>query len=392
MKKIITALLMLIVTLPAFCQDMFTPVLEQIEMNSTTLKAYKEQMDARKLENKTGLAPANPEVEFGYLWSDPSSVGARKDVSVSQTFDFPTVYSQRSKLSNLKNNSAEYEYRTQRMELLLSAKNLLIELVYCNSLAAMYEGYLENCSKIADSYERMKELGDASRIEYNKAVLNYTNISNEVQRINLERSRILSELTRLNGGEPVAFDCASYDSAALPADFDSWYEVAEAENPALRYLKSEAEVSSKEVSLAKSGNLPKFSAGYMGEFVTGNTFQGVTVGVSIPLWENRNKVKQAKAAAQASAIEAEDAKMQYYNGLKELYAQALGLQANVQNYNQAFEQSGNSELLYTAYSKGEISLLTYLLEMEYYFTAYDSLLQTQRDFELAVARLNAAML
>ncbi len=382
---------MLIVALPAFCQDIFTPVLDQIESNSTTLKAYKEQTDALKLENKTGLVPANPEVEFGYLWGNPSAIGSRKDVSVTQTFDFPTVYSQRNKLSDLRNNSAEYQYRAQRMELLLSAKNLLIELVYYNALAAVYEEYLENCAKIADSYERMKDLGDANLIEYNKAVLNYTNINNEVQRINLERGRILSELTRLNGGEPVAFDCACYDTAALPADFESWYETAEAANPALEYLKSEVEVSNKEVSLAKSGNLPKFSAGYMGEFVTGDTFQGVTVGVSIPLWENRNRVKQAKAAAQASAYMAEDAKMQYYNGLKELYAQAVGLQANVQSYNEVFARSDNSDLLYTAFSKGEISLLTYLLEMEYYFTAYDNRLQAQRDLELALARLNAAM-
>lgn len=392
MRTIITALVMLLVASPAFCQDIYTPVLEQIENNSMTLRAYKEQMDARKLGNKTGLAPANPEVEFGYLWGAPSAIGARKDINVRQTFDFPTVYGQRSRLSDLRNNSAEYEYRAQRMKLLLSAKNLMIELVYYNSLAAMYERHLKDCAKIAETYRRMKELGEANQIEYNKAVLNYTNINNEVQRINLERHRILSELTRLNGGKPVVFDSTSYDSIALPADFDTWYATAETENPALKYLKSEVEVSNRQISLAKASNLPKLSVGYMGEFVKGNNFQGLTIGVSIPLWENRNKVRQAQAAAQASALVVEDAKMQYYCQLKELYAQAIGLQANIQSYNQVFEQSGNSELLYKAYSKGEISLLTYLLEMEYYFTAYDNRLKAQRDFELAVARLNAAML
>ncbi len=392
MKTIISILSLLVVGLHGFAQDIYAPVLEQIESNSTTLRAYKEQLDAQKLENKTGLTPANPEVEFGYLWGSPSSIGDRKDLSVSQAFDFPTVYGQRKKLANLKNNSAEYAYGAQRMELLLSAKSLLIELVYYNALALIYERHLEDCARIADTYKRMKELGQANQIEYNKAVLNYTNTKSEVQRIDLERSRLVAELTRLNGGETVTFDCAAYEMTELPADFEAWYASAEAENPALQYLKSEVEVSNKEVSIAKSGNLPKLSAGYMGEFVTDNTFQGVTVGLSIPLWENRNQVRQAKAAAQAQASVVEDAKVQYYNGLKELYAKALGLQANVRSYDEVFEEGDNSELLRKAFEKGEISLLTYLLEMEYYFAAYDNQLQAQRDFELARARLNAAML
>lgn len=49
----------------------------------------------------------------------------------------------------------------------------------------------------------------------------------------------------------------------------------------------------------------------------------------------------------------------------------------------------NDELLNKAYSLGEISLMDYLHEMEYYYIAYDKLLQTERDLELALAELTA---
>ena len=392
MKKIILSIIVLFSVLSVSGQDVYSSVLEQIEQNSTTLEALKEQMEAQKLGNKTGINPANPEVEFGYLWGSPSAIGNRKDINIRQTFDFPTVYAQRSRLSDLQNNSAEYQYKSQRMELLLSAKTFCIELVYYNALGKLYERQLDNAKQIAEAYERMKQTGDANQLEYNKAVLNYTNMDNEVKRINLECKRLLSELSRLNGGNPIVFDRAVYETAVLPADFENWYAQAEAENPALSYLKSQVEIDNRQVKLSRASSLPKFSVGYMGEFVAGQKFQGATIGMSIPLWENKNKVKQAKATVKASERIVEDARMQYYNRLKNLYVQVSGLQNNVRQYNSVFEQNDNGDLLFKAYRNGEISLLNYLLEMEYYFVAYNKRLQAERDLELALAELLAAML
>lgn len=278
------------------------------------------------------------------------------------------------------------------MELLLSAKTFCIELVYYNALGKLYERQLDNAKQIAEAYERMKQTGDANQLEYNKAVLNYTNMDNEVKRINLECKRLLSELSRLNGGNPIVFDRAVYETAVLPADFENWYAQAEAENPALSYLKSQVEIDNRQVKLSRASSLPKFSVGYMGEFVAGQKFQGATIGMSIPLWENKNKVKQAKATVKASERIVEDARMQYYNRLKNLYVQVSGLQNNVRQYNSVFEQNDNGDLLFKAYRNGEISLLNYLLEMEYYFVAYNKRLQAERDLELALAELLAAML
>ena len=388
-KKLLSIVAVWLVTLSASGQDIYLPVLQQIEQNSTTLNALKEQLEAQKIGNKTGLTPANPEVECGYLWGSPAVNGNRKDVSLQQTFDFPTAYVHRGKLSDLQNNSAACQYASERMDLMLSAKKVCIELVYYNALRQIYARQLGNAAKIASAQEKMNKTGETNRLEYNKAMINYANMENEVRRIDIERQRLQAELTALNGGQPIPFDVSEYQSSVLPENFDTWFAEAEAGMPALQYLRSEIEVSKRKIQLSRADALPKLSLGYMGEFVPGQDFQGVTFGISIPLWENKNRIKQAKAEARASESMAEDAKVKYYNHLNNLFSQVKQLQVSVRGYADALKNNANDELLNKAYSLGEISLMDYLLEMEYYYIAYDKLLQTERDLELALAELTA---
>ncbi len=277
-------LLSLLLCISANAQTIYTPILEQIEQNSTTLKALQAAAQAQKLENKTGLTPENPEVEFGYLWGNPLAIGNRQDLSVKQTIDFPTVYLQKSKLAGEQNASAEYEYRSERMQLLLSAKNTCIELIYYNALAQLYAAELQRSQKICQAYEKMATEGSVGILDRNKAVLNATEISNKIKAIEIEQTRLLSELARLNGGQSVEFSIYDYSPVLLPQDFEAWYSEAEAENPALQYLKSQVQVSTRQVQVASSSSLPKISVGYMGEFTLGQRYSGLTVGLTIPLW------------------------------------------------------------------------------------------------------------
>ena len=139
MKRIIIFIFLTTSMLSVFSQeDMYAPVLSQIEQNSTALKALREQADAQKLTYQTGLTPSDPEVGFGYLWGDPLGSGNRKDVSIRQTFDFPTTYIRRKQMADQQGESAELAYRQQRMELLLSARQTCINLVYYNALLELY--------------------------------------------------------------------------------------------------------------------------------------------------------------------------------------------------------------------------------------------------------------
>lgn len=366
----------------------FDAVLREIERNSTSLAAMTRRTEAQKIGNRTGLAPENPEVELGYLPGIHG--GARKDIGISQSFDFPTLYSRRGKLADAQNLSADWQLRSQRMELLLTAEQYCIELVYNNALAALYSRQVDNARDIAEAYNRKLSLGEATRIECNKAALNLTNLENDLKSVNLEINRLKSELKLLNGGQAVEIADTAYSSVMpLPVDFDGWVAEAEAANPDFGYLRQEVEVAKRGVGVSKAMGLPKLSVGYAGEFTPEEGYQGVKIGVSIPLWENRNRVKHARAEVAAAEQTIDDARLRYINRLTFLFEQAKELKGNVARYEEVFSRNSNDELLFKAFKGGELSLLDYLLELEYYFSSYEKLMKTRRDLRMAMAELYA---
>ncbi len=392
MKAIIITMMVLFAGITLNAQNNINPVLSSIEENNTTLKALREQAEADKLQNKTGIFLDDPEVGFNYLWGNPSNVGNRTDFSVTQTFDIPTITGMKSRLANGRNNLVEWQYKADRMNILLEAKQYCVELVYYNSLLKELYLRLEHAQTIAKGYKDRMDRGDVSILEYNKVNLNLSTIQGEISRMEVERDALLAQLKRLNGGIDVVFNEADYGSRELPLNFNEWYVQAEDKNPVLAYVRNEIEVSQKQVSLSKAMNLPKFTAGYMSEKVVGQRYQGVSLGISIPLWSNKNQVKQAKAAVAAAQSREADTKQQFYSQLQIQYSKAMGLKTTADKYRRSLANVNNTILLKKALDAGEISLLDYMVEMGLYYDNVNQTLAAERDYQLAFAELAAVEL
>ena len=389
MKKMILSILLVSTQLVVIAQVGYETVLQQIELNNTTLAAYRQQTDVAKIGNRTGITLVNPEVEFNYLWGSPTLIGNRTDIIVQQSFDFPTAYALRSKIANLQDENAELLYKAERLNILLLAKKTCIELVYYNALAREYTVRLKSAELISEAYKTKWDRGETNILEYNKAMLNLTTVLAEQERIVAEQTSLILELKRLNGGKEILFSDHIYPTHTLPLHFEEWYAIAETKNPLLQYVRGEIEIGKQEIKLSRVMGLPKFSAGYMSEKVVGEHFQGITFGVSIPLWENKNRVKQAKAQTQAAVMVFEDNKVQFYNRLLILFQKATALQQNAQRVRLSIQNNNNEQLLKRGLDAGEISLLNYLLEMEYCYDLIIKAWEAERDFEWSLAELEA---
>ncbi len=392
MKKYIILIAVLALTGPVAAQQPIDAVLQQIERNNTTLEALRKQTEADKLQNKTGITLPDPEVSFDYLWGDPSAIGNRKDFGVSQSFDIATIAGSRRRVADAQNGLLDVEYRAGRMAVLLEAKQACIQLIYYNALKAELEQRLAHAQAVADFYDRQLADGNANRLEVNKARLSLSAAQGELRRNEVERANLLSELQRLNGGEPIAFDQAVYAQPVLPQDFEAWYDEAAAANPALAYARQNVELKRREMKLGKLSGLPQISAGYMSELVPESNFRGITLGLSVPLWSNRNRVKQAKAAVVAAELQQKDATVQFYERLRNQYDRTLGLQRTAGEYRKALAELDNTQLLRKALDAGEISLLDYIVELGLYYTTVDEALAAERDYELALTELQSVML
>jgi outer membrane protein TolC len=374
---------------PLAAQQHIDDIVQSIAQQNTTLSMLRENTAAQQLENRTGIYLSNPEIGFNYLWGAPQAVGNRTDISVTQTFDIPTLMGMKSKVANRQNNLAELQYKAGRMNILLEARQYCIELIYYNALRRELDVRLKHAETMARSYRERLSRGDVNILEYNKAQLNLAAVQREVARAAVEQRAALQALQRLNGGIAVTLDDDSYAGTTLPNSFEAWFEAAMPKSPVLEAVNEEVALRKREVGLAQATNWPALSAGYMSERVTGETFQGVTLGLSIPLWGNKNRTKQAKAAVRAAESKQADMRLQLYAHLQSVYDRAAGLQDIATATRQSLLTLNNTELLQKALDAGEISLLDYLVEAALYYDAVARALEAERDFEKAAAELLA---
>jgi hypothetical protein len=126
----------------------------------------------------------------------------------------------------------------------------------------------------------------------------------------------------------------------------------------------------------------------MSEKTLGSEFRGITFGISVPLWENRNTAKYAKARTLALQSAEADSRLQFYNNLKLLHGKAAALSASLKDYSDKLRQFSNADLLKEALDGGEISLIEYILELSIYYESIDNLLEMERDLTRIITELN----
>ena len=371
----------------AFSQNIDV-ILAGVDSNNTTLIALRKNAEAERIGNKTGLSLKNPEIEFSYLWGSPEPIGKRNDIRIMQSFDFPTAYGYRNQISELRNVQVDLELERQRRDILLQARQMCNDIIYHNAMGAELSRRADKARRIADTYEVKFKAGEAGIIDVNKARVNLLNFRKDAESNEIERQALLADLVILNGGKPVELNDTVYLLQALPADFEEWYAGAELNNPLLQWLKQEVSVTRKDEQLSLAMSLPKLQAGYMSEKVVGQQYQGISFGIAIPLLENRNEVKYAKARTVAVQSAESDTRLRFYNNLKALHARAVSLRKSLDDYRQNLQAYSNASLLQKALDHGELSLAEFLYEQTFYYESFNKLMATEKEFYDTVAELN----
>lgn len=387
MNRKIIAFLLLVLPLGLLAQTEIENILAEIESNNTTLSAYRNLNEAQKLENKTGIYLENPEVGFNYLWGDPVAMGTRKDFSISQSFDFPTAYGIKKKIAEAKNIQSDLDFELHRKTILYQTKVICNQLIYLNAINKVLLAREKHAEDIALAYNAKFEVGEINILDKNKAQFNFLNAQKKIEENETEREVLLVQLTAFNGGNPIAFVQSVFSQVNLPVDFSTWYTAYENKNIVLQQAANEIGISEKHIKLSKALSLPKFSGGYMSESVVGESFKGVSVGMSIPLWENKNSVKLANAQQQVALELANDKKIQSYNQLKGQHEKAINLQKMLNSYREALQAVNSSDLLKKALDAGELSLIEYMLELTLYYETTDKFLSIENELNQLIAGL-----
>lgn len=389
MKTTVLLITSVMTLLPLHAQHHSKDVLSEIEQNNTTLKALRETSNAEKLGNRSDCFLPDPEVGYDFLWGNPASIGSRKDLSISQSFDIPTLFGIKSGLADQKNALIDRQYRTERMKILLEAKLHLLDLTYYNGLLKELSLRKAHTEILYEVRKQKLDKGEGNILEYNNVRLNRSKVEAEIKRVETERDAIIAQLTRLNGGRVISTDEEIFETLYLPKEFREWVAGAESKSPVLAFFETDIALSKKQLLLNKALNLPSVSLGYISEQTFGEGYRGISVGISIPLWSNRNRVKEAKAGLEAARYRREDAIARFYGEMEMLYQRTCGLQEVAATYRRALQEADNSELLKKALDAGEISIVEYMMQVALYYDAVDQALAAERDCHKAFAELTA---
>ena len=379
---------MLLGTLTTRAQNSIDQVLKSIETNNKSLQANTKMTDAQKLEAQTGKFLANPSVEWEQMWGNRNNPGSEYTLTVKQSLDFPTTYSNKNKLANLKANTIGFQSAAYRQQLLLNAKQTCIEIIYLRKQKSLLDERLANAETMFALYKKRFESGDANQLELNKIQLELLNAQNQSRLNKAALTAAEEQLRNFNGGNPITFDATDYPTGEVLIYFDQLQAAFMEADPNLKSLTGDQEIANREVKLSRSLTLPKFDVGYKRNAAKDHVASnGFMVGVSIPLFENKNTVKKAKAQAEFATASLEDNRLNLKTNLQQLYQQAEALQISRADYAKVLEQQRNIELLNKALNAGQLSVIDYFTELTTIYDSHQSYLDVEKEYHSILAQL-----
>lgn len=369
-----------------YAQSEMSDVLRSIEANNKTLQANQRLTESLKLEARTGNYPVNPTIELNQLWNEGSTDGNINELAVVQSFDFPNVYVNKHKLARLKSTVADQQYATLRQQILLKARQTCQEIIYLNKQKRLLDNRMKNAERLEALYNQRFSNGDANQLELNKIQLEKINAHNASRR-NMAALRVqLEQLQALNGGIAIQFTSEEYTESTLP-DFSQVEAEYLRTDPSLNTLHSKAESAQQEVKVNRALSLPKFDIGYRRNGGSGEKMNGFRVGMSIPLWENKNTVKQAKAKAEYAELDVEDNTLNLRTSLQELYQQIQSLKLTKEEYSRTLSAQRNESLLNKALETGHISIIEYFVELTLLYDTIQNYLEVEKEYHDLMAQL-----
>ena len=212
-------LLLTLLATGAFAQQSTVDqVLQLVLANNKRVSAQAAEVEALRLQERTGLSLPDPSVDFDYMNGSPAIAGQQTDLTVTQPFDFPTAYGARRKVAELRTTQHEQEAIAARREVLLDAQRTCVALVHANKRVVLLTERHAAATRYRDGMRQRYEREAATVLDRNKAELLEAGIAADAQAAEMERLALLQHLAELNGGNAITFADTVYPaSPEMPA-------------------------------------------------------------------------------------------------------------------------------------------------------------------------------
>jgi len=373
-------------------QTSIDSVLFSVSKNNKSIQTAQQFWESQGLNFKIGSTLYDPTVNFDYMKGSPVTAGNQVDFTVTQSFDFPTVYANKKQLYETQIGQGNYQIQIMRQNILLETHLVCIELIYLNKLNSILVQRIQHAQKNYDDYAKKLEKGDGNIIEFNKSKINLFNLQNELRLNKGEINGWMQKLTELNGGNYIEFRDTLYPFQEELIGFEELEQLSEITDPYLKNLEQQSLIANQQIDLNKSLWLPKWETGYHYQAILGQQFNGVHVGLTIPLWQNKYTVAQSEAESVFTQTQIDEHRTSHYYEIKFLYENYMSLKLSYHDYLELISSLSSVEMLEKAMKSGQITVIEFFMELSSYYVTYDNLLKIEKEYFGVVAKLNKYLL
>ncbi|MCR6640552.1 MAG: CusA/CzcA family heavy metal efflux RND transporter [Sporocytophaga sp.] len=260
------------------------------------------------------------------------------NVTLSQDIPFPLVMHRQAQYYKATSKRAEYNLAVTQNDLDYKIKVVYYNLRFAKSrmqlqlkLDTLYANFL-------NAAELRLKIGETNTLEKATAQSQFYENRTYLTQVSADVKIYETQLqTLLNIGEPVTSVESSLDKRVLQLTEDTG---AIASNPSLNYFRQQVEVANADKVLQKARLLPDMNIGYFSQTLygaedyrnlsevagKGQRFQGIMVGVSLPLWI---KPQMSRIRATEASVNAAEASSKAYE---------RNLQGEYENAYQTYEK------------------------------------------------------
>ena len=386
MIKLIKYLLLIFITSSSMNGQTTSLYLKKVYENHPGIIAGRELLNSKEAETRTGLTPENPVISGGYFPGKPVEIGDKTTWSITQSLDFPTKYSKLKALKKTNFDLAALEFESYSLMLMTEARDYTIRLVNDRENLTLMQKRLNHFQSLEIAYRKMLEKGESTIIEYNKVMIRLANIRSIVSELENSISSNLMILDYFSNGSSGLLENADYP---LFGDLhpDSLFFEKGSSHPAYLIPGTRIDASRKNIQLSKTGNLPGIDLGYGSESVGGEAFTGPSLGITIPIWKNRGKVKAAEAETGFMVAEAEREILLLKSELTDNIRSCKAVKTNLDEIIKTVDQSDNRIFLKDALEAGEISMGNYIIELTAYYEIEDTMITLEKRYYLLLSMI-----
>ncbi|MBR5744249.1 MAG: TolC family protein [Muribaculaceae bacterium] len=385
-NRITATVLSLIIAISAFSSD-YNYIVRQIAENNSELNALaaKASGDVRSLLPTNNLP--DPEIDYDQVFG---KAGQKWDLSVSQSMKWPGVYSSRSRAIAAEAEAISFASTSRKLEILLEIKQTIIKIAYAKKKIALVARQLELIDELSAKYQKSYEMGNSTILDINKLKIERLGYEHRLDDCRLELTSLSADLKALNGNnnvDKIVETIVDYPSDSILPE-DEYYRLVAEYDPDSRVNSLLSKTEDMRIDQLSKEALPDFRIGYKHTFELGDHFNGFTIGMTLPFFSNRNKKAAAVSRKEAYDVAANYAIERSSAEIRKNMKEVIDLKRQLEKYSPIINDSQNAATLRKALDGGQISLLTFIQELNYFVEAEGQSLEIEYEYASALAKLN----